>query len=448
MKIFFEGSIPKPRHAKDKITWDAKINGYLKDYYKLKTKTQPRHLKTKHNFMKRKISEAYGRPPPWLTVLLAKELESRGYAVDYSAEVENDFRICQDALDRCKNQQVVVVGNDSDFIGFSPAKSVTHLVNKFRGKWRTLEKSAVLEKFQVSDFELALIFAICGTDNVQAHVKNIGFSKALKFVKSRKFSLKDFMKLDAVPLNSKKDDIKRQMALEFKLVLRNFGWLDYRIVPQELPKPVFPQKSEFMVFVEDEQRSSVRNMLNNQWTPKDRGKRRKMPPKLPKIYDVENTFSILRFLEETKKVYDKGITSSFIHKASHLIDIGLFSKDKDSEESNEDDEKEKEGMKAFESGSEGVDEKAQKQSRPKPTRERKGKPEERAEPPQKRNKSQGSGTTDWMRTIPANTRKNYCKKYEMGTVIMGGLATSVQKAVSKTIPNPANADKVTKASYS
>lgn len=301
--IYLEGSIKKPRHDKTREDWEAKINSYLKDYYKEKARTMPHLLKMKHSWMKRKISENYGRPPPWLTVLLAKELQERGYSVDYSADLENDFRICQDAKD-CTSQQVFVVGNDSDFIGLSPPNSVTTVVNKHKGKWRSLNKTDILERLHLSDFGLALAFAITGCDNVQAHIKNTGWVKALRFAQASNLTVSEILNMDEMPLSSKNTEVKQKMLQEFKMVLENFGWLDYRIVPQSLPEPVFPQRSAFMEFIDDEKRSAVRKMLNNKY--EQVVFRGKTPPKSPPIYKLSNTFSILRFIEETQRVCDQG----------------------------------------------------------------------------------------------------------------------------------------------
>lgn len=136
----------------------------------------------------------------------------------------------------------------------------------------------------------------------------------------------------------------------------------------------------------------------------------------------------------------------------NIIDTGLFNKEKDSNESNEDDEKEKEleSRSAFESGNEGMDEekKPPKQRTPTPSKKRKGTEEERISEPTKRNKSQGSGTTDWMRTISSNTRKGMIQKFETRTMIMGGLVSSVENAVKKTINNnSSDSETVKEASY-
>lgn len=301
--IKFEGAIQKARHKQTTERRGNTINDSLMTYHKLRLKILPRHMKRKLAAMKRRISSVYGRPPPWLTVKLAEALKEQGYRVSYSDDTENDSRIIMDAV--ISEKPVLVIGNDSDFVGFSPPNSVTTIVNRRKGNWRFLHKSEVLQKLELSDFQLALAFAVAGCDNVTAHCKNIGWAKAVEFVKHTTLTIDNIQQQHSIPLKSKETEMKELMAQQFKTVLAACGWFGNGVMDSELlPDPQKPERSQLQEFLLDPSRQTVRQ-LANKFTPVDKRRketRHKVPPEKPHVIEVSNTFSLLKFKEDTKKV--------------------------------------------------------------------------------------------------------------------------------------------------
>lgn len=317
--IRLEGSIEKPRHAQSKETTNAKLNNLLKTFYKGKLKWRREFVARKYAKLKKDVSKAYGRPPPWITILIAQRLKQDGFAVTYSDTIENDFVIAKSAA--AYEGEVIVVGDDSDFIGFSPPNSVTRIVNvdKKTGRWRHLEKKNVLEELKLTNFELALAFAIAGCDNVEAHVGNFGWVKAMEYLETtNKIELTNLMEFSEIPLQSKKSEVKAAMMQQFKSVIDKSGWYDSTQHPVELdPTPNYPPKSQLMVLAEDTGRTALNELMTGRWSPPQRGKKGKIAPKIPFSIEVSNSFALLEFKQQAQKVYDEGML--YLYMANLLI---------------------------------------------------------------------------------------------------------------------------------
>jgi hypothetical protein len=256
--FFFEGSISKRRHASF-----AKVrNSLLTKALRLRQPTRVKNFRQRDPILEKrkkasitKITKAYGRPKPWLTQLVAKALAEEGYHVDYSSNVESDFRICkfasyikrstscasctiQDHGTDCalylNQREVMVVGADTDFIALSPENSVDALAKKVQGTLMVLRKDAVLEDLGFNEFQLLLAYCIGGCDNVPTHFHNYGWKKAEKDVAKSDLTKHKLLTLQKLPFNAGKASERVQIVQDIITVLRDFGWIVTPGAPAEM----------------------------------------------------------------------------------------------------------------------------------------------------------------------------------------------------------------------
>jgi hypothetical protein len=250
--FFLEGSIPKIRHA----ALAQQRAGRLSKAIRLLKRCSLDVDDSVDLFIRRRvkssetlISEAYGRPKPWLTKLIAEELADRNYHVDYSDKVEADFRICKfskqlkqaasrDVCDHLAHQvdgcalelvgrEVMVVGSDSDFIALSPANSVDVLAKIERGSVVAVRKDDVLKDLRLNEFQLLLAFCVGGCDNVPTNLFGIAWKGAAKYVAGLKDKLNPNILRKTKMLSVNKfgtNEERKQIVKDIVQVLQDFGW--------------------------------------------------------------------------------------------------------------------------------------------------------------------------------------------------------------------------------
>lgn len=211
---FFEGRIQKPRHTTAAIKRATKISKALKEIFK----PQKKHVAIgwrKQKMGQQRISSVFGRPSPWLTKIIATTMARDGFQVDYSDTEESDFRICRMAAES-PTKESTVFSADSDFIALSPPGSISQLIKIEKGGAMIMKKKDVLSSESMSDFQLMLAYCIAGCDNVNAHIKNVGWGRASKFARQSTITLESLDTLQTIPIKAGEQSVKIQLLDDIK----------------------------------------------------------------------------------------------------------------------------------------------------------------------------------------------------------------------------------------
>lgn len=342
---FLEGRIAKPRHESAAKSRSGRLSDAIKKRHRgEESKMGRKFARRRWGGFRRVISAVYGRPPPELTQLIGRKLAELGFAVSYDDHLEADFRICDFAaqsklsslavLDGNSTQtiqrnsgSVMVVASDSDFVALSPPQSVDRMAKIQHGVVSVVEKGDVVKSLELEDpFKLLLAYCIAGCDNVTAHVNQVGWGRAYKFVANSDISLNSMDSLAAVPLSRGDSETKQQMANEIRNVLEQFGWRSthYSFSGSLNRHIVWPEGSEAVRFASEMHegryvRPAVYRIICEKEPDSDKvlppsppkpGKTPPLPkgtkaPTFPSAYSIANPFTILEFEAVAKDSYKK-----------------------------------------------------------------------------------------------------------------------------------------------
>lgn len=217
----FEGKIDKKRHNDTKAKRATTISRALKRMLKSSSSRPVYGWRTRKTGQKL-ISSVYGRPGPWLTKEICKEMARRKYIVDYSDYEESDSRICRMALEMKSSDKTVVtpdatvIASDSDFIALSPPGSIRHMVKVEKGGFLKISKDDVLKSEGLTETQLFVAYCVAGCDNIAAHVNNVGWGRSRRWAIVRDMTIQKVKAWQSIPMKAGEKSVKIEMAAEIK----------------------------------------------------------------------------------------------------------------------------------------------------------------------------------------------------------------------------------------
>lgn len=181
--MFFEDKTNKARHARKIKGRAGKITKALKTWLE---PTATYFGESREAQAMKAISSVYGRPHWKMTLKIAEKIQQLGFNVSACDKTDSDPRICSWARSIAseKAADITVISTDSDYLVFSPPESVVYMAFPTKdGKLRRISKAAVLKEAGLTPLQLVIAFCLAGSDNITTKIPQIGWYRAVKYVK-------------------------------------------------------------------------------------------------------------------------------------------------------------------------------------------------------------------------------------------------------------------------